>query len=71
MEAHPLGTDTNERRDRELRATLVALSQALAPHACFSHTTAAVLWDLPTWGSTSRIHVTSPTRSSVRRGAAI
>lgn len=71
MEAHPLGTDTHERRDRELRATLVALSQTLAPHACFSHTTAALLWDLPTWGSPSRIHVTSPTRSSVRRGAPV
>ena len=71
IEAHPVGTDAHERRDRELRANLVALSQRLAPHACFSHTTAAHLWGLPTWGSSSRIHVTSPTRSSVRRGAPV
>ncbi|WP_098458097.1 hypothetical protein [Flavimobilis soli] len=49
----------------------MALSATLGPHACFSHTTAALLWDLPTWGTSSRIHVTSRSRSSVRRGAPV
>lgn len=69
IDAHDPLDDIHRRHELELRGRIVAVNRSLAAHACFSHTTAALVWGLPTWGLPNRVHITSPTRPSVRRGS--
>lgn len=62
IDAHAPDDDEHRRRERELWGRIFALAPVLPDHACFSHTSAALLWGLPTWGLPARVHTTRRTR---------